>query len=175
MRNQLETRKENRPRSFFDFLSTFDDSYDQSWMQPSFSRMMTNVSETDQGYILSIDMPGVSQQDIQIQIDGNILNLSAESQTEKNAKDAKSTSEQSFSRQYRKYQQSFTLPVTVSADKIEASYENGVLEVFLPKSPQSQPKKIEVQAGKGSASNTRLSGKETKSESSQKQTATSQH
>lgn len=150
MNKQLDIRRENRPKSLFDLMTAFDDLFNVPPMS-SFSRLLTDVQENDEAYVLSVDMPGVNKEDIQIQVEGNRLTISAEKQAEKNT-------QENYSRHYRRYQQSFTLPNTVLQDKIEASYENGVLDLFIPKSEQAQAKKVEIQSGKGGFLS-RLTGK----------------
>jgi HSP20 family protein len=67
-----------------------------------------------------------------------------------------------YRRDYHSFQQRFTLPSNVDADKIEAHCENGVLEVLIPKNAKAQPRKIDVQSGKGGLSN-KLNEKPTES------------
>lgn len=155
MKNQLEPRREGRSRNLFDLMNAFDDLFSGFSNAPSqaLSRMMTDVQEDDKCFVLSLDMPGVSKDDIQIRMEGNLLVVSAEKQSEKNVQEGAG-----YQRQYRRYQQSFNLPNTVKTDQIEASYENGVLELLIPKSEQAQPRKIEIQSGKGSFLD-RLTGK----------------
>jgi HSP20 family protein len=54
-----------------------------------------------------------------------------------------------FEKSYGTFKRSFVLPNTISADKVEARYEDGVLELYLPKTEVAQAKKIEIQSGKG--------------------------
>ncbi len=153
MNKQLEARRENRQRNLFDLMNSFDDLFG-NFNSPALQRMQTDVQENEQAYVMTMDMPGVSKEDIQIKMEGNLLIVEAEKQSEKNIEGE----QEGYSRRYRHYQQSFTLPATVSSDKIEAHYENGVLELFIPKSEKSQAKKIEIQSGKGGFLN-RLIGK----------------
>ena len=109
-------------------------------------RALTNIQENDNAYVLVAEVPGIPKDDIKINISGNLLTVHAE----QNEESGSENSEQGYRRQYRSFHQSFTLPTNVDPDKIEASCENGVLEVMLPKTEQSQPKRIEIQSGKGS-------------------------
>jgi len=116
-----------------------------SWLAdlPTIQRNnLGNIKETDNAYLLAADIPGIPKEDIKISVDGNILTISAENEN-------KEESETTYRRDYHSFQQRFSLPSNVDADKIEAHCENGVLEVLIPKSAQSQARKIEVQSGKG--------------------------
>lgn len=124
---------------------------------PSFSRQsMMNMRETEKGYFLSADVPGIPQKDIDISISGNVLTIRGENKSEEG--DPKS--EKGFTRQYRHFQQSLTLPTSVEEDKIEAAYENGVLEVYIPKSASTQARKIQIQSDKAGVMK-RFLGKDT--------------
>ena len=114
-------------------------------------RHFGEVRETENGYILTAEVPGVPMKDIDISVDGNTLTIKAEQSQEEEG-------EGSYRRQYRSFNQSFSLPNTIDADKIEAHCENGLLEVLLPKAQMSHAKRVEVQTGKGSLWN-RLMGK----------------
>lgn len=125
-----------------------------SWMAdfPSVARNnFGSIKETDNAYLLAADIPGIPREDVKINVEGNVLTISAEnSETE--------DSDQTYRRESRSFQQRFSLPTNVDADKIEAHCENGVLEVLIPKSEKAQARKIEVQSGKGGFAN-KLSGK----------------
>ncbi|MGZ3803407.1 MAG: Hsp20/alpha crystallin family protein [Pseudobdellovibrionaceae bacterium] len=96
------------------------------------------VSEGKDHYLVSFDIPGVKKEDIKIEIQGNQLSVSGERQRE--------VSE----RVYGKFEQTFMLPPTISADKIEAHYENGVLSIALPKAEAAKGRSIQIQSGKES-------------------------
>jgi len=119
-------------------------------------RTFGEVKETDKAYILCAEIPGVPKEDITIDVNGNLLTISAEHREE----DGAPNEESGYRREYRTFQQSFSLPSTIDADKIEAHCENGLLEVWLPKVEMAQPKRVEVQSGKGGFLN-RIMGKKT--------------
>ena len=96
-------------------------------------------------------------------MNGNLLTVHAEHKEESGSED----SERGYRRQYRSFHQSFSLPTTIDPEKIEANYENGLLEIMMPKTEQSQAKKIEVQSGKGGFLN-RLIGKGDQKKSQEK-------
>lgn len=116
-------------------------SNESSWMQPNF-----DVDETDQAYLLSVDLPGVKKEDIKVDLTENVLTISGE---RKHEHEEKTRGTRRYERAYGQFQRSFTLPQTVEVDKVEANLEDGVLRIALPKSEQSKPRSIEVQPGKG--------------------------
>jgi HSP20 family molecular chaperone IbpA len=116
-----------------------------SWLTdfPTVTRNnLGTIKETDNAYLLAADIPGIPKEDVKIHVDGNMLTISAQN-------DQKEDEGGTYRREYHSFQQRFTLPSNVDADKIEAHCENGVLEVLIPKSEKAQPRKIEVQTGKG--------------------------
>ena len=103
------------------------------------------VIEKEDEFVVKVELPGVKEEDINISITGNILTIEGEKETESDVEKKgyyySETSYGSFSR-------SITIPSTVDANKIEANYDKGVLEITLPKAPEVKPKKITVAAKK---------------------------
>lgn len=100
-----------------------------------------NIQETKEAYVLDVLVPGLTREDIKINLDNKVLSISAEKKTEEKSGDEKHIrSEFSF----RSFKRSFTLDETVDAEKIQARYENGVLKLNLPKKEQAQPKAIDI-------------------------------
>jgi HSP20 family protein len=92
--------------------------------------------ETENAVKFSMDAPGFEPGDFDIQVSGDVLRVTAERKTE-NGK----------GRSSRRFERSVTLPTVVAADKVEANYRNGVLELNLPKTEQAKWKKIAVKGG----------------------------
>ena len=100
-----------------------------------------DVYETKDSIVLKADLPEVSKDEVDISIQGNVLSIRGQRKREQEVK------EKDFYRMERSYggfTRSFTLPGTVDADKIEASFSGGVLTVTLPKTEESKPKQIKV-------------------------------
>lgn len=94
-----------------------------------------NVSEDKDAFKLSVAAPGMKKGDFKIDLDGNVLTVSAETEQKKEEKGEK------FSRQeynYSSFSRSFNLPDSVNKDKIEAHYEEGVLKLKLPKKEEAK-------------------------------------
>lgn len=116
-----------------DLLSPF--AGDSRFLMPAI-----DIEETTDKYVIRADLPGVNKEDINIEFSGNQLTISAERKQE-HADGGRQDRREIF---YGMYQRSFTLPAGVDGDKIEASYDNGVLVVNVPKEEQSKAKRIEI-------------------------------
>lgn len=104
-----------------------------------------NVKRNQNGYELDFAAPGLEKKDFNIDIDGELLTISAEKESE-TKEDDKQYSKREYN--YSSFSRSFTLPETVDRSKITAKYENGVLKLTLPKkegAPKASPVKIGVQ------------------------------
>jgi HSP20 family protein len=102
---------------------------------------LVDLSETSSEIILNAELPGMDPSDIHISLDGRILTLRGEK------KSAPRKEEQNFHRVERNYgpfSRSLELPWDVNADKVIAHYENGVLEIRLPKTKGQTARKIQV-------------------------------
>jgi len=90
-----------------------------------------DVSESDGAYMVKAEIPGVKKEDIGVSIDGNQVSITAEAKREHEEKKGEKVlrSERYYGSMYR----SFTLPTDVDQTKADAKYNNGVLELSLPK------------------------------------------
>ena len=100
-----------------------------------------DVWETEGELMLSFDLPGIPEQDIAIELNDNVLTVSGQRSRE---------TEQSTERYYRferrfgSFSRSVTLPPGVQEDAISANYDNGVLEIRVPKPEEPKPKRIQI-------------------------------
>lgn len=125
------TRSMMTPSLFDDFFKPWNEWFDKPAL---FERMMTmpavNVRENMDNYIVSLAAPGLKKEDFKIGIEGNMLTISCQKEVEEEEKNVKFTRKEynfySFSR-------SFTIPEDVKLDAIDAHYENGVLNIMLPR------------------------------------------
>jgi HSP20 family protein len=91
--------------------------------------------------VLRAELPGMKKEDIDISLHGDVLTLSGERKEEKEYEKAETYRSERF---LGKFQRIFTLPVAVDANKVQASYRDGILTVHLPKSEEAKPKQIDV-------------------------------
>jgi len=102
----------------------------------------TDIYEEKGELVMKTELPGINKEDLDITLDGDILTVKAEKKDEEVADRTHHTRERS----YGSYQRSMRLPYPVNKDKIAASFDNGVLELRLPKAEAAEAKKIEVKA-----------------------------
>jgi HSP20 family protein len=107
-----------------------------------------DVFEKDDKFVVKAELPGMKEEDIDVSVVGDTLMIKGEKKTESEVKEAEYYR---CERAYGSFYRSIPLPSTVDADKIEADFEDGVLEVSLPKSPEVKPKKVAVSARKKQA------------------------
>jgi HSP20 family protein len=100
-----------------------------------------DVAENDNEYVLKADLPGVSEGDVNVELDDNVLKISGERKSEhKESKDGYHRVERAFGR----FSRSLRLPEGVAADGIQANFDNGVLEVHILKPEQQKPQKVAI-------------------------------
>ncbi len=104
-----------------------------------------NVEETKDELILSAELPGMTHDNIAIDLENNVLTISGE-KTEERTEGDEERRYHLWERRYGSFQRSFTLPRTVKAEDIRASFDNGILRVRMPKVAEAKGRKIEVQA-----------------------------
>ena len=100
-----------------------------------------DIVETEKHYEVVAELPGVDKKDINIKVEDGMLVLSGEKKSEHEEKEGEYVYTE---RRYGKFERSFRLPKEVKADEIKARYENGVLNVNIPKSEKAQPKQISI-------------------------------
>ena len=100
------------------------------------------VQEGDH-FLVRADLPGMKKDEIEITLNGDTLTISGEKKRESEAKD---DGYYRSERYYGKFSRSLVRPSTVDANKIEASYKDGVLSLTIPKSEEARPKQIKIQS-----------------------------
>lgn len=134
----------NEFRRGFNYLNTLMDDFEKRKSDSKFDFVPTvNTREADDAYFVDVDLPGITKEDIAIDIDDNVLTVSGERKTKTEEKEDNYYKIESS---YGTFSRSFTLPEDVNADKIEAASNDGVLEIKIPKMPavEKAPKKIEI-------------------------------
>jgi HSP20 family protein len=105
-----------------------------------------DLVETGDHYVLHADLPGLSEKDVNIELESNVLTVSGE---RKSSRAEEQGGYRRIERSYGSFSRSLTLPDGVNADAVEASFENGVLEVRIPKPEQIKPRKVMISVGSG--------------------------
>lgn len=111
-----------------------------AWIPP------VDIMEEKDRILLTAELPGFQESDVEVQMEGNLLTLRGErkSETEKEGR--------TFHRMERSYGQfvrSFTLPNNVDRDRIKASFANGLLQIEMPKREEAKPRQIKISTGEG--------------------------
>ena len=120
--------------------------------RPAASSPLSTSTRDAQHVALKLEVPGVKQENLDIRVENDTLTVKGERRFEAEEK------EENFhriERRFGSFVRSFTLPQTVDADTVKASYENGVLSVTIAKKAESKPKQIKVELGGSSASTPR--------------------
>lgn len=99
-----------------------------------------NIFEEDSEFEITVALPGMNKDDIDISLEGNMLTISGERELTKEENKKYHRIESRFG----EFERSVPLPKTIDKDKINASYENGVLTITIPKHEEKMSKKIEV-------------------------------
>jgi HSP20 family protein len=141
---ELQTFQQEVNRLF----GTFFDSQAGASAQAGLVRRWTpavDLVEDDEHYVLTADLPGVAEQDVNVEVEGRILTVSGERRSEhQERKDGYRRVERASGRFVR----TLRLPQGVDADGIEARFDNGVLEVTIPKPEPRKPHKVAIAVGK---------------------------
>jgi HSP20 family protein len=122
-------------------LPGFNDVFDAIFNDTFFNDRMTsrvpaaNISETGDHFHVELAAPGLKKEDFKISLDRNVLNISVE-QHQENSDEQKNYSKREYS--YTSFVRSFTLPDSADADRIEASYTDGVLKVDIAKKEEAK-------------------------------------
>ena len=101
--------------------------------------------DTKDAVVLKAELAGMKPDDIQIEVDDNVLTIKGERKFEEKVDEERYYR---VERRFGTFQRSLALPQGVKADEIEATYEDGILEVTVPKAEEEKPKRIEVKARK---------------------------
>jgi len=105
-----------------------------------------DISERKDAYLVAVELPGVKPDDLEITFEDGLLTIQGERHF---AHDSAEETMHRAERHYGAFRRSITLPSHVEADNIEASVQDGVLQILVPKAPDVQAKHIRVRAGQG--------------------------
>jgi HSP20 family protein len=130
-------------RLFTDVFGALDwqprDSVLGAWMPA------VDVLEENDGIRILAELPGVKPEEVKISVENNVLTIRG---TKDQVAEEKTKRVHRYERTYGAFERTFALPATVDAGRIKATYEHGVLSVFLPKMEQAKPREIQVEVAK---------------------------
>ena len=100
-----------------------------------------DIFETEKELVLTAEVPGIDEKDIEIKIEDNTLSLKGERKFEKETKEE---NYHRIERSYGSFFRAFALPNSIDPEKIQATHENGVLKITMPKRDELQPRKVKI-------------------------------
>jgi len=100
-----------------------------------------DAQEDKDKYVVSLELPGLRKEDINVSVHDGVLTVSGERKSEKTLKDGTIHRNERF---YGKFSRSVSLPAVVRADKVSAAYTDGVLTVEIPKAEEAKPRTVEI-------------------------------
>lgn len=107
----------------------------RTWMPP------VDMYATKDDLVLTVELPGVNEKDVSVTITGDLLTIKGERHFENQVKEQEVLH---LERNYGKFERLIQLPMAVQADRVKATYRDGVLEVKLPKAEELKPKEIKI-------------------------------
>jgi len=139
-------------RSAMDRLSSLRDEIDRAFAQPwielarpaQFLKSWVpalDVYQNNDVVTVKAELPGLKKEDIEVTLHDGVLSLAGERKSESTQDQGETHRSERY---FGKFQRSVTLPSPVKADKIQASYKDGILTVTLPKTEEAKPKQIQV-------------------------------
>ena len=134
-----------RPVSMLDEMEELAREFRGSWRPAFFGSALiphTDVYEEKGQLIVKTELPGITEKYLEVTLEGDTLTVKADKKEEV----AEETTRHTQERYYGKYVRSMRLPFPVNGEGVSATFENGVLELRLPRAEEGQPKRIEVKA-----------------------------
>ena len=133
------------PSIFSDFFDT-DRFFRTDWFEKEFANRVpaVNIKENGKQFEIELAVPGFAKTDFKVNVENDVLTISAEKQEEKKEESERITRKEFY---YNSFCRSFTLPLSANGEKVDAKYENGVLKLTLPKkegAKTSDKKEIKV-------------------------------
>lgn len=115
----------------------------------AFNMPKVDVKEDKNAYTMQMDLPGMTEKDVNVELDHNVLTISShheENKEDKNEKNAKKDEGKWLIRERRvsEFSRQFTLPADVNGEQVAATFKNGVLTVSIPRKALAAPKRIAI-------------------------------
>ncbi|MFQ5747496.1 MAG: Hsp20/alpha crystallin family protein [Gemmatimonadota bacterium] len=142
-RGRTPTVLRTRPEFGWDLDRWFDDFFRRPTLAFAPGGPEADLRETEDEFILDLDLPGYDRDDIEVTVEKGVLSVSGERSSES---EEESGTYHIRERGYGRFTRSFSVPQTVDPKKVEADFRRGVLHVRLPKAPEAKARRIEVKA-----------------------------
>lgn len=126
--------------SFFDTSVGAGEGVGRRWLPAM------DLVEADDHYVLRADLPGLSHDDVKIEVEDNVLTVSGERKAEHEQREE---GYHRLERSYGSFSRSLTLPQGVDPEALQATFDRGVLEVRIPKPEERKPRRVAIKVGDG--------------------------
>ena len=131
-----------RPNNLFDWNGLMDDFFTDTPVWNARTPAV-DVRELKDEYLMEVELPGLTENDIDLNVEDTILTLSSSKEEDKEEKKEGYLIRERCSREFSR---TFVLPKDVDREKINAEFKNGMLVVSIPKKPEAKPRKIDVKS-----------------------------
>jgi len=138
--NTIQSEMNRLFNSFFESPSTANGTSLRRWIPPM------DLVETDDDFVLRADLPGLTEADVNIELEDSVLTVSGERKAEH---EERKEGYYRVERSSGTFSRSLTLPEGVNPDAVKASFDRGVLEVRVPKPEAKKPRKVAISVGGG--------------------------
>jgi HSP20 family protein len=129
-----------RPTELFDWNRMLDSFFDDVPVWNTRTPAV-DVKEEDQRYLMEVELPGLTDKDIELKVEDNILTLSSKKEE---SKEEKKNGYLLRERRSAEFCRTFVLPQDADRAEVKAEFKNGLLMVEIPKKPEAQPRRIDV-------------------------------
>lgn len=125
----------NRMSQFFDDGSIAERGFGGRWVPA------VNVEEQEDSILLTAELPGMTEEDIEVNIENNVLTIAGEKSSEREESEGRF---HLVERSFGSFRRSFALPRAVDSENVSAEVANGVVTISIPKAPEARSRKVSV-------------------------------
>jgi HSP20 family protein len=134
-------------RELASFFETFTEPTGKDQLTAGSFVPAVDVYEDEQNLILKLEVAGLNDEDVNVSVENNTLTVQGERKFEKEEKEEREENFHRIERRYGSFIRTFKLPNTVDSEKVEASYDKGILKITLAKRAEAKPRQIKVGNG----------------------------
>lgn len=131
-----------------DLFDAFDRNYGRTAGNTnSYTVPRVDVLETNDAYVMHMDLPGLSEKDVEINLKDRVLTIGSIQEAEKEEKKTEDNSEYIIRERHAScFSRKFSLPQDIVSENVSAEFKNGVLTVSIPRKPEAQPRQISIKS-----------------------------